>query len=59
MSVNKKIIKPVLLRFTEEELAAIEWLTTKTMRKRSNAIKWAVLKTAEEMGYVPKKGQKK
>ena len=55
MPVTKKIVKSVLLRFNEEELAAAEWLKAQTRRTRSNAIKWAVAKAAEELGYAPKK----
>jgi len=54
MPANKKSIKAVLVRFSEEEFAAAEWLKNKTRRSRTNAVKWAVLKTAEDLGYMAK-----
>jgi len=47
--------KNVGSRWNQDELPILEWLSKKTKRKPSAAIKWAVEKAAEELGYIPSK----
>ncbi len=55
MKANQKISTPIGLKVNQDELAMLEWLMKETSRTRSGAIKWACLKAAKELGYVPPK----
>ncbi len=53
-----KTQRSVGVKHNDEEMATLEWLMQETMRDKSSAIKWAVAKTAKELGYAPKTKKK-
>jgi hypothetical protein len=55
MAANRQESKLVPIKFNAQELAAAEWLKTKTRRTRAGAVKWAVAEKAEELGYIAQK----
>lgn len=51
----KDNIKEVPIKLDDESLEAAEFLKGKMKQTRTGAVRWAVIDTAERLGYVPNK----